>query len=889
MTTIYLSSTYSDLKEYREVVYQALRQSGYDVIAMEDYVATDQRPVEKCLKDVEKADIYVGLLAFRYGYIPPAGHNNPDGLSITELEFRHAQASTKPCLLFIAKEDAGIALTLVDSYTGEGDKGELIGKFRRHALTAKSSRLFSSPYRLASLVQAALAAHLRDRDNGNEPALSAPPTWDVEKNGSPYPGLMHFTRNYAPVFFGREPEVTDILDRMRSSEGRFIVISGDLGVGKSSLVDAGILPRLEQFGLSDGKTCLCERILPSQGDDPFAALINLLHPYATRAGLTPKDLLMEWKNSPDSLLPQLRKIISQGTGRDTLVLFLDQMEELFTAHDAQLSKRFLTALYNAALEDNGLWVVATIRSDFLHYLHGHGEMLKVLNGRGRVALGQPEEFMIRDMIVKPAERAGLTFTPGLANRLAREAESNPGSLPLLAFALQRLFERRQGGELSESVYRELGGLTGAIWDHIDEVEKKLADNFADGLPALLGKIFLSLVAVNVDGQPTRRRALKTSFAGALGTIVDTLIDRMLLHAEGEGPSRMVFVAHEKLFDAWPSLARWIAENRDDLAILRQAEIAAREWEKHGYALKYLWHGDRLKRLRQKADRFGAEQIKNSVKTFAAPQQKLLQRLDDNSLSHQERLSVGTYLAEFGDPRPGVGLRADGLPNIEWIDIPPGKLQIGDVRRAFEVKPFRISKFIVTNKQFETFVDAADGYKNKLWWKGIKQSETPVPPRWTENNGPRETVSWYEAVAFCRWLSARLELKIRLPTEWEWQQAATSGDAKLVYPWPGGFDSRRCNSFESGLNRTTAVGVYPHGATAQGVLDMAGNVWEWCLNKLEQPGFPNAVYIDDTDARRVIHGGSWVNDPGSLRTSFRFGDNAGFRFRNIGFRLAQELE
>jgi formylglycine-generating enzyme required for sulfatase activity len=74
-----------------------------------------------------------------------------------------------------------------------------------------------------------------------------------------------------------------------------------------------------------------------------------------------------------------------------------------------------------------------------------------------------------------------------------------------------------------------------------------------------------------------------------------------------------------------------------------------------------------------------------------------------------------------------------------------------------------------------------------------------------------------------------------------------------------------------------------------VLDMAGNVWEWCLNKLEQPGIPNAVFIDDTDSRRVIHGGSWVNDPGSLRSSFRFGDNADFRFRNIGFRLAQELE
>jgi Domain of unknown function (DUF4062) len=123
MATIYLSSTYEDLKEYRRVVFDALRKSGYQVIAMEDYVATDQRPVDKCLKDVEKADIYVGLFAFRYGYVPPVHHENPKGLSITELEFRHAEDFKIPALAFIAKEDAGIPMNFVDAYTGEGGKG----------------------------------------------------------------------------------------------------------------------------------------------------------------------------------------------------------------------------------------------------------------------------------------------------------------------------------------------------------------------------------------------------------------------------------------------------------------------------------------------------------------------------------------------------------------------------------------------------------------------------------------------------------------------------------------------------------------------------------------------------------------------------------------------
>ncbi|MCP3868422.1 MAG: DUF4062 domain-containing protein [Gammaproteobacteria bacterium] len=86
MTTIYLSSTFEDLKEQRSAVFEALRKSGYQVIAMEDYVARDDRPLKACLDDVGRADIYVGMFAFRYGYIPPEEHGNPCGRSITELE-----------------------------------------------------------------------------------------------------------------------------------------------------------------------------------------------------------------------------------------------------------------------------------------------------------------------------------------------------------------------------------------------------------------------------------------------------------------------------------------------------------------------------------------------------------------------------------------------------------------------------------------------------------------------------------------------------------------------------------------------------------------------------------------------------------------------------------
>ena len=169
-------------------------------------------------------------------------------------------------------------------------------------------------------------------------------------------------------------------------------------------------------------------------------------------------------------------------------------------------------------------------------------------------------------------------------------------MPLLAFALEQLFNKRSGNTLSEDVYDQLGGIAGAIGVHVDAVENQIAKKFGAGVDTWLPKIFQPLVVVNIDGQPTRRRALKMTLEDDLQPIVDLLSKERLLFTEGEGRESTVAVAHEKLFEAWPSLTRWVAENRDDLLVLRQAEIEAKEWVKHEYDTKYLWHIDRLTRL-----------------------------------------------------------------------------------------------------------------------------------------------------------------------------------------------------------------------------------------------------------------------------------------------------
>jgi hypothetical protein len=118
MTKIYISSTYSDLVEHRQQVYDVLRKLRYDVIAMEDYVATDKRPLDKCLADVVSCDVYVGIFAWRYGYIPPGQER-----SITELEYRQAGESGLKRLIFLLDEDAPWPRSKMESGTG----GEMIG------------------------------------------------------------------------------------------------------------------------------------------------------------------------------------------------------------------------------------------------------------------------------------------------------------------------------------------------------------------------------------------------------------------------------------------------------------------------------------------------------------------------------------------------------------------------------------------------------------------------------------------------------------------------------------------------------------------------------------------------------------------------------------------
>jgi len=171
MAKIYLSATYQDLKPHRDAVYRILRMLRHDVISMEDYVAADTYPLHKCLSDVAACDVYLGLIGWRYGYIPD--RDNPENRSITALEYRQAGASGLPQLMFLADAAVPWPDEFKDSYTGEGDNGRRIAELRAELENDQLVSHFRTPEHLAGLVSVAVQHCLVAGNAANGPATGS--------------------------------------------------------------------------------------------------------------------------------------------------------------------------------------------------------------------------------------------------------------------------------------------------------------------------------------------------------------------------------------------------------------------------------------------------------------------------------------------------------------------------------------------------------------------------------------------------------------------------------------------------------------------------------------------------------------------------------------------
>ena len=221
-------------------------------------------------------------------------------------------------------------------------------------------------------------------------------------------------------------------------------------------------------------------------------------------------------------------------------------------------------------------------------------------------------------------------------------------------------------------------------------------------------------------------------------------------------------------------------------------------------------------------------------------------LEVGALSALDRADGGRCLGEIGDPRKGVGLDADGLPDIDWVEIPAGTFLYGDEREELELPAYRLSRYPVTNVQYQAFVDIG-GYSEKRFWSADgwawREEEGVSAPEdydgYTLMNHPRVGVCWHEAAAFCRWLTTQVPYEVRLPRAAEWEKGARGTDGR-EFPWGASFDATRCNAWDTEIGRTSAVGVFVTGQSAYGLFDTCGNVWEWCESRPDELGHARAL-------------------------------------------------
>jgi formylglycine-generating enzyme required for sulfatase activity len=232
-----------------------------------------------------------------------------------------------------------------------------------------------------------------------------------------------------------------------------------------------------------------------------------------------------------------------------------------------------------------------------------------------------------------------------------------------------------------------------------------------------------------------------------------------------------------------------------------------------------------------------------------------------------------------------------IPDIDWCEVPAGEFIMGEGKQQHTLNlpySYKAAKYPITNAQYELFVEDKGYTTQRYWtaagweWKGKRMG--PRQP-WGEPfnlpNHPVVGVSWYESVAYCRWLTEVLrdcgELAegwlIRLPTEAEWEKAARGTDGR-TYPWGEGFDVEKANGKETEVESTNAVGIFPDGVSPYGCHDMAGNVWEWCATQSGKP-YPYKIEDEWTEDYlvggdyKILRGGSWGYHSNSLRCAVRY--------------------
>lgn len=584
--------------------------------------ASFQEGIDLILSNEQGIDIAVFILWSRLGSPLGVQIRKPDGdeyRSGTEREFElmlracEQNGGKKPTFLVYTRQDE---VSFEEQLRGKSTEAKqdllgqkkLVEKFIAEEFLDDGSghnvRAYHSFDRPVTFSQR-LRTHLQGVLDEITGAQAFEAVWDVEKKGAPFMGLDPFGIKEADVFCGRESETLETrraLGEQARKGCSFLLLCGASGSGKSSLARAGLIPAITENEIDETVAAWRSVVVtPSElGTDPIDGLVKIFAspqvlPELRTGSMTPNDLAVALKRDAQLTIElKFKDAIATASrtqrGGVRLILLIDQLEEVFSSptFTREIRTQFLMTL-EALARSGFIWVVATVRSDFLSEIQEEVSLVRLIEGHGLFPVLAPDTDALRRIIEEPARLAGLRFEERsgqyLGDRILADAAAHADLLPLLEYVLRELFDQRtDDGTLSWKVYDTLGGVEGALALRAEEVFKSLSGDEQ----AALDQVLKSLVTVGEiqggvhDGAErfVRQRASLSGFAPDTPArrLVNIMVEARLFTASAdEAGNATVAVTHEALLRVWPRAIAWTEKNND--FIRTRARVVSRMREK----------------------------------------------------------------------------------------------------------------------------------------------------------------------------------------------------------------------------------------------------------------------------------------------------------------------
>ena len=754
-----------------------------------------------------------------------------------------------------------------------------------------------------------------------------PEAFTIDRNlrPTPFPGLASFGDDDADaaLFYGRSREIAEVLEEMRKVRAerdlRPFVVLGASGAGKSSLLKAGIIPRLRRAAPAwlplrafrpgaDPLLNFAEALARTMADfgkvEAYGVIRDRLFACWTNVDREAKELTSTGRLALEAALEAegrtLRYLANRGGA--TILISIDQAEELARA-EGDGAEALADYLQTALSSTTSPWQLAfTIRTDSFPELQ-RNHRFRNLKARGYDLRAVPV-FHFESVVEEPAKRYGVAIGEELISALINDAPEED-ALPLLAFALQRLWQRYAAvGTISKDNYVSVGGLRQLIEDAAERALRGIAPEqdvpLAPSPPSsqrveLAAVTFVpGLAQLNEQGAVISRPAMWSGFTGAQQELLQSFDQwRLVVRKTTEVEGDIVEVAHEALFREWTRLKNWLEPERARLEALRLLQLDALTWDRSGRDPSFVNHRDKrltearslaeIDRYRKRLDLLdfaylaACEQAARQVQQRQHRVQALVGVLalalvaglvawwQEPWLKEQSYALLNVHplrIAQERDLKPRDSFK-ECTDCPEMIVVPAGSFMMGSAQgrgdktgREYPLHKVTIGTSFAVASFEVTFAEWG-------FCARYGKCDPEIVAEWGHGQEPVINVNWEDANCYTAWLSEITGKPYRLLSEAEYEYAARAG-TQTDYPWGKSIGNSSANCGECGsrrdANRTAPVGSF--AANGFGLYDMVGNVFEWvedCFHaNYESAPSDGRPWLSDKCERAVVRGGAWIS-------------------------------